>query len=509
MRGQLESPGEYRLSEVVGNVLETHGIREITIILREGKRLPLGSFVYVLDEGIPIVYQVVSPTYDRRASELDKRLIVKGKVMRDDLYVYVCRGVLVGKVYEDGRIEPPKYPIPPLSEVYEIDERLVRMVIEPPGHKVRIGVNPLTNQPVFMDLRQLIRQGLLISGAQGTGKTTALLTLIVRSIEAFSHLRFLVLDWTGEFRSLRKCDVIVDSLTWDEALPSLIAEDPTTTIEILRSEDPRVRGAVEEVLFTALVLCRKRGVYPTKERVRAMVGSQGRDFGGNRSQETISTAINIVENSEILPEREPNHFLKSEDLIEKIMDNNVVVIDFTRTKRNVDGFEIKKRMASFLAKCVWERASRDERFGCIVVSDEAHRIAPERSYGGDMDGIWLRLATEGGRNGCPLWLVARRLSLVSKAVTTELQQNFICFNVEDVDRKRIAEDLGETFSDLLGTLPPGEALVKSAAGFRIPGEVVHVRFDKVVEPSSVNYGLEEKFLPVGSKNASTIDRWIT
>jgi len=128
-----------------------------------------------------------------------------------------------------------------------------------------------------------------------------------------------------------------------------------------------------------------------------------------------------------------------------------------------------------------------------VVSDEAHRIAPEKFYGGEMDPVWIRLATEGGRNGCPLWLVARRLSLVSKAVTTELQQNFICFNVEDVDRRRIIEDLGETFASLLGALPPGEALVKSATGFKIPGQVIHVKFDVVMSPSSVKYGLEERF----------------
>ncbi|MEM3547140.1 MAG: hypothetical protein QXU47_07260 [Candidatus Bathyarchaeia archaeon] len=77
-------------------------------------------------------------------------------------------------------------------------------------------------------------------------------------------------------------------------------------------------------------------------------------------------------------------------------------------------------MGIYLAKCIWEEATQNKEFGCIVVSDEAHRIAPEKFYGGEIDPVWMRLATEGGRNGCPLWLVARRLSLVSKAVTTEL-----------------------------------------------------------------------------------------
>jgi len=120
--------------------------------------------------------------------------------------------------------------------------------------------------------------------------------------------------------------------------------------------------------------------------------------------------------------------------------------------------------------------------------------------------IWLRLATEGGRNGCPLWLVARRLSLVSKSVTTELQQNFFCFNVEDVDRRRVSEDLGETFASLLGSLPPGEAIVKSAAGFRVPGQVIHVCFDQVLKPSSAEYGLEERFPERGVEEAEGAEK---
>jgi len=35
--------------------------------------------------------------------------------------------------------------------------------------------------------------------------------------------------------------------------------------------------------------------------------------------------------------------------------------------------------------------------------------------------------------------------------------------------------------------------VKSAAGFRIPGQVIHVCFDQVLKPSSAEYGLEERF----------------
>jgi len=195
-------------AEVVGNVFSrsVYGIDKIFITLRQGRKLPLGSYVFVLDDdGLPIVYQITSPEYYRYGYDFEKRLIAYGRTVKDDSYTYDCTGLLVGKLYEDGRIEPPRYPVPPLAEVYLCTPELVKMITEPEEEpKVRIGIDPLTKEPVYIKLRPLIRQGLLISGAQGTGKTTALLTLIVRSLEAFSNLAFLILDWTGEFEAFNQ-----------------------------------------------------------------------------------------------------------------------------------------------------------------------------------------------------------------------------------------------------------------------------------------------------------------
>jgi hypothetical protein len=496
-------------AEVVGNVFSryTYGIDKIYITLRKEKKLPLGSYVFVLDEdGLPIVYQVASPEYYRFGYDFEKRLIAHGKVSKDESHTYDCTGILVGKLYEDGKIEPPRYPVTPLAEVYLCTPKLIKIVTEPDTpYKVRIGIDPLTSQPVFIDLRPLIRQGLLISGAQGTGKTTALLTLITRSLEAYGNLRFMILDWTGEFQplcSLNDKGFKVCSIAWDRFVTGLKMEDPELALQLIREEDPRARPdrAPGEVILAALILCKKERLYPTKERVKGKIGAQK----SGRMPETIQTACNIIDNAGCIPEQEPQTIYGKEELLKAIKENNIVIIDFTRTEDASvpDDIEVKKRVGASLAKCVWEEAVRKKDFGCIMVSDEAHRIAPEKFYGGEMDPVWIRLATEGGRNGCPLWLVARRLSLVSKAVTTELQQNFICFNVEDVDRRRIIEDLGETFASLLGALPPGEAIVKSAAGFKMPGQVVHVKFDVVMPPSSVKYGLEERFRPIGAPEPS-------
>jgi len=213
-----------------------------------------------------------------------------------------------------------------------------------------------------------------------------------------------------------------------------------------------------------------------------------------RKPETIKAAIEIIEScSSRLISAEPaeEKCIRREEFLNLIRKYNAVIVDFSRTQEPdmPDNFEFKSAVGAYLAEAIWNEARVNERFGCIIVSDEAHRLCPEFE---SFDPIWHRLATEGGRNCCPFWLVARRLSIVSKKVTTEAQQNFICFNVEDVDRRRIEEDLGTSFAGLLGSLAAGEAMVKSM-GFRIPGQVIHVKFDKVVEPASAAHGPEDRF----------------
>ena len=216
---------------------------------------------------------------------------------------------------------------------------------------------------------------------------------------------------------------------------------------------------------------------------------------GRREETTVIGAKAIINNilSSYLPknddefEKWKKYSYLIDELKEDIVENNVVIVDFSARLPEdlsiVDDVEIKSELATMIAKYIWDIGSRDPNFGCVIVIDEAHRVCPEKDLG-YMDPIWQRLASEGGRNKIPLWIVARRLSLVSKKVTTELQQNFFCFNVEDVDRKRVEEDLGKSFAELVpyGTIPPLHCIIKSN-GFRIPGQIVFTKIDVVERPA--------------------------
>lgn len=473
-------------ADCVGNVYSygTYGINTIRITLKEGVKLPRGDYVFVRDEkGLPIVYQVSYPHWYKPPFDFEESLIVAGGPEKDEHRKrYRCIGVLVGKVDEKGEISPPMIPIPPLTDVYKCSPELVKLVTEPlDPWKIQIGINPETKKPVYMALEPLVRQSLLITGAQGTGKTTALLTIIARSIEADPSLHFLILDWTSEFPSLKQLgEDKVHTSYWEDFVGRCITEKPDIALGLLEA-DPRMGGAAGDAIRQAMYQCKDEGKIPTRDNVCEKIDTQKRRFESTRMEAKAIAKDN-------LPDEYPSEL--KESLEQLVKTHNAVIIDFWASKKLPNEFGFKKRIAAHLAEIIWRKAIADKTFGCVVVSDEAHRICPEFQ---SFEPIWLKLATEGGRNCCPFWLVARRLSLVSKNVTVESQQNIVCFNVEDVDRKRIEEDIGTTFAGMLGALPQGESMVKSAMAFRVPGQTIHVKFDQVIKPASAAYRAKQRF----------------
>ena len=505
-------------AERVGAVFSRYyyGVEEIPITLEKGKILPYGAYVFVKDlDGLPIIYQLAKPVWFRASEDFEEGLIAAGeKVESGGMERYRCTGVLFGKVREDGEITLPKYPVPPFSDVYSCPEELVRFITEPlTDWKIRIGVDAVTEAPVYLALEPLLRQSLLLTGAQGTGKTTAMLTLIARA--AMKGVHFLILDWTGEYGALKdgdygdkECEPLKDYvkvIPWWVFVFSLLRDRIEELYDVVAHERELSR-AVKDLLLDAFEYCAEKRLFPSRENLLKAIDAV-RD---RRYETTVKGAKRAIMKSKYLLNNEKLVIETKEirELLEDIITFRVIVVDFTASKEGLpDEFEFKRKVAEYIVEAVWEAAtgSLKGNFGCVIVSDEAHRICPEpRVLGGTGPSkIWITLATEGGRNCVPFWLVARRLSLVAKSITVESQQNFFCFNVEDVDRRRVAEEVGETFASLLGTLPAGEAVVKSM-GFRKPGSVAHVKFDVVVRPSSAKLRAKDVFRNMVNRNLKVL-----
>ena len=518
--------------EKVGNVYNVrggyYGLNTIPITITRGKEIPRWSYVFVKHwkTGNPVVFQIIDVYFDQPGTEYQDASISMGNPIKDpSMRKYKCKGLLVGEINEDGEIIPPRYPIEPEADVYRCPKDMVEFITQPLDEwSIKVGEIPELGIPVKIHLEPLVRQGLLITGAQGTGKTTALITLITRATLANPPLKFLILDWTGEFRCVEK---VINSVKGklkegnidyiSKVLGKYINDDD---LDVISNASVSIIewwkmycGFLEDgfIQYLKLILDRiiaqqrrfsdtvKRYAtelvnYADKLTIKELEELADR-IRGRRDQTTVMGAKVIINNvlSGYLPENdeELGKWKKYSYLIDKLKDdieeNNVVIVDFSASLPEdlniVDDVEIKSELATMIAKHIWEIGSRDPNFGCVIVIDEAHRVCPEKDFG-NMDPIWQRLASEGGRNKIPLWIVARRLSLVSKKVTTELQQNFFCFNVEDIDRRRVEEDLGKSFADLVpyGTIPPLHCIIKSN-GFRIPGQIIFTKIDVVERPA--------------------------
>jgi DNA helicase HerA-like ATPase len=136
-----------------------------------------------------------------------------------------------------------------------------------------------------------------------------------------------------------------------------------------------------------------------------------------------------------------------------------------------DTWSQKHLVVSQVLRNIFSEALDNRRFGCVVLLEEAMYYAPQRGVfdlgdreaRGKLLGAVKEIATNGGRNGVGLWIVTQRLATVDKTVVTQCANNIVCHSLEDLDKQRLAEIVGEEFSRLIGDLPQGEAIVKGTA----------------------------------------------
>jgi len=141
-------------------------------------------------------------------------------------------------------------------------------------------------------------------------------------------------------------------------------------------------------------------------------------------------------------------------------------------------------------KRIFHEALENSNFGCVIVLEEAMYYAPqwtqfsigEKDTRSKLLSIVKEIATNGGRNGIGLWIVTQRLATVDKTIVTQCANNIISHALEDIDKKRLQEIVGENFVELLGSLPQGEAIVKGTAlKCKFP---IWVKVEPELKPSS-------------------------
>jgi len=441
----------------------------IAVILERGCEVAEGDLVYVKHpkNGLPVVYQITKAYSHKETRDYEEALLKEGSVIRDEERTTVRTQAYQWGWLDGETIRPLRYPLPPNTPVFKAEPKIIEEFTKPSsGWRILLGVDPSSGLDVELDLYYLIRQCCLICGAVGTGKTTTAISMIARAAQAEPPVKIFIVDKDGEYGSLeRMFKEKVKRVPW-----FFFFRSDEICVEDIISEFGWQRGWwTSKILMKGLSLLRNAGQPLIKRNlVEAVKSVFDKDVGFRKSDSDFDSykkqVMEAIKFSRIIP----SEHVEALDPVELLNRYRIVIMDLSQ---GPNGWAQKHIVLTQVLTRIFYEALENSGFGCVVVLEEVMYYAPQWTQFsiGDKDSrgrllsIVKEIATNGGRNGIGLWVVTQRLATVDKTVITQCANNVISHALEDIDKKRLQEVVGEHFVDLLGSLPQGEAIVKGTA----------------------------------------------
>jgi len=200
--------------ELVGRVYSEDGVYRpdpLTFTLLEGANISQGEIVCIRHprlENTYVFYQVVEVPLRRKAKDYEEDLIKTNKVFPDPERNYPrALAEQIGYIDPTSKeLRPLLEHIKPLTEVYRPPPEAIKSLLQPDRNGVYLELGriyPHERLPLYLDLRILLRQGLLIIGGVGTGKTTTMISLLIKLLRTCAekglHPHILIIDKDGEY----------------------------------------------------------------------------------------------------------------------------------------------------------------------------------------------------------------------------------------------------------------------------------------------------------------------
>lgn len=462
---------------------------KITIVLERGREIAKGDLVYVEHprNSLPVVYQVTKVYSHERTRSYEEALLRSGSVILDDETVSVRANAYQWGWMDERHLRPLRYHLPPHMPVYKAEKEIIAEFTKPVSEwKVYLGIDPSSCLDVELDMNSLVRQNCLVCGAVGTGKTTTALSMIARATMLKPPARFFIIDKDGEYKGLIDQfgpDYVINLPWFSFFRPYDVSID-----DFLAEFGWQRSWWISKILTAGFKALRRSGRDLTKEGVEKAVEAVGKESLGftkkeNELQDYKMQVLNAIRYSRLIPEDSTI----TQDPVDLLRRFRMVIMDLSQGR---DGWSQKHIVITQALRRLFNEVLENRNFGCVVLLEEAMYYAPQRGYFevGTRDSrdkllaVIREIATNGGRNGMPLWVVTQRLATVSKTVVTQCATNVVSHALEDVDKQRLSDIVGQEFVDLLGGLPQGEAIVKgSALRCRFP---IWIRIKPEVFPTS-------------------------
>jgi len=470
--------------EVVGRVFSEDGTyrpNELTFTLIEGRSITLGEIVCIKHpklENTYVFYQVIDIPLRRKVKVYEEDLVRVNQPIEDPERNYPrAYAIQIGYIDpSSNEVKPLLEHIKPLCEVYRPTPQMIEKLLRPRSDRVYVSVGkiyPKLENELYLDLNVLLRQGLLIIGGVGTGKTTTMITMIITVLEECikNNLKphLLIIDKDGEYG----CEELKSTAELAGGY-ICIPVDKVGFVETFTNPDALHKRLLEVT-----------GIHPSSKLARELKSIVQQIFVNNRVvklseelfQEIMSKVHPGLKNElrgrlkvakEVLLEISPTIEYSIDDVIELISNKAVVHIDCS----TAETWDQVLRVIASLLDSIYVRALQDKSFGCLIVIDEVHFYAPEKGmfkpasealHERMRNTLIGKIATTGARNGVVLFVTTQRLSLVAKTLSTQVGQNLIVHRVEDVDLERLKEIAGSELVGAIRLLPRGYALVKATA----------------------------------------------
>ena len=439
------------------------------IILEDGCEVAKGDLVYIEHpkKGLPLVYQITKVYSHKETRDYEEALLKEGSVIMDEERTTVRARAYQWGWMDGEAIRPLRYPLPPNTPVFRAEPKIIEEFTKPSSKwKILLGVDPSSGLDVELDLYYLIRQCCLICGAVGTGKTTTAISMIKRAAQAEPPVKFLIVDKDGEYSSLEMVfGERVKRIPW----LSFFRSDDICPEELIGEFGWQRGWWTSKILTKALSYLQNKGQPLTKRNLTEIVESlSDESVGFRRSGEDFDNYKRQVIEAVRFSRMIPNEYVRALDPVDLINRHRIVIMDLSQ---GPNGWAKKHLVLTQVLKRVFYEALENSDFGCVIVLEEAMYYAPQWTQFsiGDKDSrskllsIVKEIATNGGRNGVGLWIVTQRLATVDKTVITQCANNTISHALEDIDKRRLQEVVGEHFVELLGSLPQGEAIMKGTA----------------------------------------------
>jgi DNA helicase HerA-like ATPase len=441
----------------------------LMIILEHGCEVAKGDLVYVEHpkKGLPVVYQVTKVCSHKETRDYEEALLKEGSVIMDEERTTVRAIAYQWGWLEGEAVRPLRFPLPPNTPVFRAESRIIEEFTKPSSKwKLMLGVDPSSGLDVELDLYYLIRQCCLICGAVGTGKTTTAISMILRAAQAEPPVKFLIVDKDGEYGSL---EMVLGDRVKKVPWLSFFRSDDIHPGDLIGEFGWQKGWWTSKILMKALSFLENVGRPLTKPNlVEAVKGISEESVGFRRSEEDFDNYKRQVIEAVGFSRTIPNEYVKALDPVDLLNRHRIVIMDLSD---GPNGWVKKHLVLTQVLRRVFYEALENSNFGCAIVLEEAMYYAPQWTQFsiGDKDSrgrllsVVKEIATNGGRNGVGLWVVTQRLATVDKTVITQCANNTISHALEDIDKKRLQEVVGEHFVELLGSLPQGEAIMKGTA----------------------------------------------